>query len=116
MSSKSLGNPNPMLKSVGNKNGAKIGNLGNCVKPVGMRNSNLEKMPKQTLTAEQRKKIVEDMRNSMNQYKKQQQTKKPSVGATLKYAFKKAFSKKPKKEQPRQMASKIQVVPHKAKK
>ena len=81
----------------------------------GQRN-NLARPPQKTLTAEQRKKIVEDMRNSMNQYKKQQQTKKPSVGATLKYAFKKAFSKKPKKEQPRQMASKIQVVPHKAKK
>ena len=59
MSSKALGNPNPMLKSVGNKNGAKIGNLSNCIKPVrgGQRNSNLEKMPK--VSAQRIKQIVE---------------------------------------------------------
>ena len=70
MSSKALGNPNPMLKSVGNKNGAKIGNLSNCIKPVrgSQRNSNLEKMPK--VSAQQIKQVVEKY------YKKRQEKKK----------------------------------------
>ena len=63
----------------------------------GKRNSNLAKMPQKTLSEQERKKIAENLRNSLNQYKKQQQTKKPSVGATLKYALKKTFSKKKKK-------------------
>ena len=64
------------------------------LKPI-VNKGNLEKMPKVTLSKEQQKKIIEDARKQMGQ-KKQQTKKKPSVGATLKYALKKTFSKKKK--------------------